>query len=445
MGAIMQIIQVIIALSILILVHEAGHFFFSKIFGIRVDKFFLFFDAGGVKILSTRSGWFAKLFPKAKEWETEYGIGWLPLGGYCKISGMIDESMDTEHLKNEPQDWEFRTKPAWQRLLVMSGGVMFNFIFAMILYTIFFASWGESYISNEDSCIYVNELAYDMGFRNGDHIISFDDYVPENFFMLQADMAREMARKATILRDNDTIDLYLDHNRIGEILNSPGMFALAVPFTVGSIADGSPNSEEDLKQGDRIIEIEGKETKFVQDAWPILEEYAGADVSALVLRGRDTVKSELQVDTAGRLGILLKMVEPKTKEYSLLSAIPAGIKKTFSSTGGYLKDLKLVVTPKTEAYKSVGSFIAIGQVFPKTWDWQIFISIAAMLSIMLGVMNLIPIPALDGGHIAFTLYEMISGRKPNDKFLIIMQIIGMILLFALLFLAFGNDIGRLMR
>ena len=445
MIALIKTLQVILALSVLILIHELGHFTFSKMFGIRVDKFFLFFDAGGRKLLSTKTGWFSKIFPGCKEWETEYGIGWLPLGGYCKIAGMVDESMDTEYLKNEPQPWEFRTKPAWQRLLVMAGGVLFNFIFAIIMYIALLAGWGESYIGNEGNCIYVNELAYEMGFRNGDHIISFDDYEPENFMMLQADLARQETEKAVVLRNGDTVTLYMDHNRIGDVLNTPGMFDLARPFVIHSVAEGSVNSGADLREGDRIIAIEGQSVPFVQDAWPLLEGYAGASVSADVKRAADTLSIDLQVDTTGRIGVSLTSPEVMTKEYSIVSAIPAGFKKTFSSIGGYLKDLKLVFTPSTEAYKSVGSFIAIGQVFPEAWDWYSFISIIAMLSIMLAVMNLLPIPALDGGHIVFTLYEMITGRKPSDNFLYVTQIIGMILIFGLMFLAFGNDIARLLR
>ena len=445
MIALIKTLQVILALSVLILIHELGHFTFSKMFGIRVDKFFLFFDAGGRKLLSTKTGWFSKIFPRCKEWETEYGIGWLPLGGYCKIAGMVDESMDTEYLKNEPQPWEFRTKPAWQRLLVMAGGVLFNFIFAIVMYIALLAGWGESYIGNEGNCIYVNELAYEMGFRNGDHIISFDDYEPENFMMLQADLARQETEKAVVLRNGDTVTLYMDHNRIGDVLNTPGMFDLARPFVIHSVAEGSVNSGADLREGDRIIAIEGQSVPFVQDAWPVLEGYAGASVSADVKRAADTLSIDLQVDTTGRIGVYLASPEVMTKEYSIVSAIPAGFKKTFSSIGGYLKDLKLVFTPSTEAYKSVGSFIAIGQVFPEAWDWYSFISIIAMLSIMLAVMNLLPIPALDGGHIVFTLYEMITGRKPSDNFLYVTQIIGMILIFGLMFLAFGNDIARLLR
>ena len=438
-------LQVILALSILILIHEFGHFIFAKMFGIRVDKFFLFFDAGGQKIFSTKSGWFTKICPKAADWDTEYGIGWLPLGGYCKISGMIDESMDTEHLKNEAQPWEFRSKPAWQRLLVMAGGVLFNFIFAIIMYISLLAGWGESYIRNEGNNIYVNDLAYEMGFRNGDHIISFDEYIPDNFAMLQADLARQTARKATVLRKGDTLDIYIDHRMIGEVLQSPGMFDLAREFVVQQVAEESPNASAGLQQEDRIVSINGEEVPYLQDAWKVLEAHKNEAVEASVIRNSDTLSMMLQVDSAGRIGVYLAAPEITTKEYSVAQAIPAGFKKTFSTIGEYLQDLKLVATPSTEAYKSVGSFIAIGQIFPSAWDWYSFLNIIALLSIMLGVMNLIPIPALDGGHIIFTIYEMITRRKPSDKFLYAAQMVGMLLIFALMFLAFGNDIGRLMR
>ena len=438
-------LQVILALSILILVHEFGHFLFAKIFGIRVDKFYLFFDAGDKRIFSTKSKWFTKICPKAAQWETEYGIGWLPLGGYCKIAGMVDESMDTEYLQNEPQPWEFRTKPAWQRLLVMAGGVLFNFIFAILMYTCILTKWGDSYISNEGNSIYVNELAYDMGFRNGDQILLFDDEKPENFGMLQADLARNGVKRVTVLRDNDTINIYIDQNMIGDVLQSPGMFGLAVPVVISEVSETSPNKDSDLRAGDKVISIGDADVEFLQDARPLLAELAGETTEISLLRGADTVRMDVQVDTAGTIGVMLERPNIKIKEYTFLSAIPGGCVKAYETIGGYIQDLRLVFTPSTEAYKSVGSFIAIGQVFPSAWDWYSFLNILALLSIMLGVMNLLPIPALDGGHIVFTIYEMITGRKPSDKFLYIMQIIGMILVFGLMFLAFGNDIARLLR
>ena len=445
MIVLIKTLQVILALSLLILIHEFGHFFFAKIFGIRVDKFYLFFDTGNFTLFSTKSKWFLKLCPKAEKWETEYGIGWLPLGGYCKIAGMIDESLDTEQLASEPQPWEFRTKPAWQRLFVMAGGVLMNFLLAICIYIGILAGWGESYISNEGNKIYVNELAYEMGFRNGDQILSFDNYKPENFATLQSVLARNNVSKATVLRQTDTVDLYIDHSRIGEVLQTPGMFDLALPFVISEVPESSVNYGEDLQPGDQIVSIGENPVEYVQDSRPLLQSLAGNESSVTIIRQNDTLVKDVKIDTAGHIGVLLQQPEIKTKEYSIVSAIPAGFKKTFSTIGGYLRDLKLVFTPSTEAYKSVGSFIAIGQIFPSSWNWFSFLNIVAMLSVMLGVMNLIPIPALDGGHIAFTLYEIITRRKPSDKFLMVTQIIGMILIFGLMILAFGNDIVRLFR
>jgi len=445
MIVLMKILQVILALSILIIIHESGHFTFAKLFGIRVDKFFLFFDIGGTKLFSTKGKWFTRIFPKAKDWETEYGIGWLPLGGYCKIRGMIDESLDLDSMKKDPQPWEFRTKKAWQRLLVMGGGVLYNFIFAIIVYIGIMAIWGSAYISNDGSQIYTNELGAELGFRNGDHIIRMDEYVPENFGMLQADLARRNVSKVTVLRDNDTVDLYIDRSKIGAVLNTPGVFDLAVPFVIDSVMSASANSAAGLRHDDRIIALDSIGTPFVQDSRKYLSLVRGKTVTATILRGSDTLSVPLQVDTAGRIGVFMQIPGVRTKEYSMASAVPAGFKLAFDTIGGYLRDLRLVFSPSTEAYKSVGSFIAIGQVFPATWDWYRFLNILALLSIMLGVMNLLPVPALDGGHIVFCLYEMITGRKPSDRFLEFAQIIGMALLLLLMVLAFGNDIARLVR
>ncbi len=445
MTALIKIIQVILALSVLIVFHELGHFTFARLFRIKVDKFFLFFDAGDFRLLSTKQGWFSRLFPKLKDAETEYGIGWLPLGGYCKINGMIDESMDTEFLKHEPEPWEFRTKPAWQRLLVMAGGVMYNFIFAILLYITILGIWGETYLSNEQSQIYVSELAYDMGFRNGDRILRLDDYVPDDFSTLQADLARRQVRQAIVLRGTDTLTIYLDQSRIPEILNTPNMFQVAVPFVVEEIPETSPNFGCGLVKGDRIVEVCGQSIRFVQESRDILSGHRGESVPIVALRGADSLALTMTVDTTGVAGIYAQIPGITKKDYGVAEAIPAGLKMTFTTIGGYLQDLKMVATPSTGAYKSVGSFVAIGQAFPSVWDWFSFLQMLAILSIMLGVMNLIPIPGLDGGHIIFTLYEILTGRKPSDKFLAIAQMIGFVLLLALMFLAFGNDIGRLMH
>ena len=445
MVVLMKILQVILALSVLIIIHEFGHFMFAKMFRIRVDKFFLFFDLKGIKLFSTKGKFFTKICPKAKDWETEYGIGWLPLGGYCKINGMIDESMDMETIKQDPKPWEFRTKPAWERLLVMIGGVLNNFIFAIIVYIAIMAIWGSSYIRNEGNAIYTNELGQEMGFRNGDRILKMDDYVPENFGMLQADLARRNVKEVTVLRGSDTVHIYIDKSMIGDVLNTPGLFDLAVPFIVDSVMTGSDNAFAGLLRDDRIIALDSVSTPFVQDSRKYMDTIKGEETVATVLRGSDTLEIPLQVDTSGRIGVYMQIPGISSKEYSVAEAIPAGFKLTFSTIGGYLKDLRLVATPSTEAYKSIGSFIAIGQAFPSNWDWFSFLNILALLSIMLAVMNLLPIPGLDGGHVVFTLYEMLTGRKPSDNFLIIAQIIGMALLVMLMILAFGNDIGRLMR
>ena len=445
MVVLIRILQVILALSVLILVHELGHFTFAKIFGIRVDKFFLFFDIGGVKLLSTKEGWFSRIFPGLKKAETEYGIGWLPLGGYCKIAGMIDESMDIDALKAEPQSWEFRTKPAWQRFFVMAGGVLFNFIFAIGMYAAILDIWGSGYLSNEENQIYASGLAYDMGFRTGDRILQFDDYVPENFNELQADLARRNVRQIKVLRGEDTLTLYMDRSRIPQILDTPSLFEIAVPFVVDTIPPQSPNRDSGIRRGDRIIALAGTPIRFVQDSREIMQELADTTLTASLLRGADTLEVPIRVDTAGRAVIYAQLPGVRTREYNTIEAIPAGFKLAFKTIGGYLQDLRLVATPSTGAYKSVGSFIAIGQIFPAAWDWYQFLQLLALLSIMLGVMNLLPIPALDGGHIVFVLYEMVSGRKPGERFMVAAQTVGMLLLFALMLFACGNDIGRLLR
>lgn len=442
----MQLLQIILALSILVLIHELGHFTFARIFGIRIDKFFLFFDAGGIKLFSTRSDWFVKLFPKAAEWETEYGIGWLPLGGYCKVCGMIDESMDTEHLENEPQPWEFRSKPAWQRLLVMVGGVLFNFILGILLYSFSLYKWGEAYMPAEGNSVYVYEgsLADKMGFESGDMILALDDKVPESFYMIQMDMARDMVGTVKVLRGNDTVNIYLNQKYISDLLNTQ-LFEPAIPFIVKDLTENSANLDSGLLPGDRIMAIDSTDIAFTQDAFPLLLEKAGQQINATILRDSLIFALPLNVDTNGNIGVYLHMPSIEKVEYTLMQSIPGGFKKTYDATIGQLKDIRLIAKPSTGAYKSVGSIIAITDAMPQQWNWPAFINILAMISIILGVMNLLPIPALDGGHIVFTLYEMITGRKPSDKFLYVMQLIGMVLIFALMFLAFGNDIARLIK
>ncbi len=433
MVTLIKTLQVILALSLLIFIHELGHFLWARIFRIKVEKFYLFFDIGGKALFRFRKG------------ETEFGIGWLPLGGYCKIAGMIDESLDTEALKNEPAPDEFRTRPAFQRFMVMAGGVLNNFIFAILAYIAIMGIWGQSYLSNRDAQIYVSDLAYEMGFRTGDRILSLDGYVPENFGMIQADIARRGVHKVSVLRDGDTVNVYIDHSMISEVLNSGPMFDLAVPFVIDSLQAEGPNPGAGLAHGDRVIAFNGIPFGFLQDARPILDNLRGQIITSTAVRGADTLDVPVQVDTAGRIGVSIVIPGIETRRYNLAEAVPAGLRLTWDTVSGYLKDLKLLVTPSSGAYKSVGSFIAIGQAFPSAWDWYRFVYILALLSIMLGVMNLIPIPGLDGGHILFIIYEMITGHKPGERFLYVAQLIGMALLVALMLLAFGNDIGRLIH
>ena len=439
MVVLIKILQLVLALSILVLIHEFGHFLFARIFKIRVEKFYLFFDP-----------WFSLFKYKPKNSDTEYGIGWLPLGGYCKISGMIDESMDKEAMAQEPQPWEYRSKPAWQRFFVIFGGVLFNFILAILIYTGIMFTWGEQYIKNSDvtTGIYASELAQEIGFRNGDRIISFEDVVPDKFNELQVDLIRTQAREAKVLRDGDTVTVTIDPAYIPTILNTPGMFNFGIPFEVLELPDSSINAASGLMPKDRLLAINGTDCDMFYEAQEVLSKFKGDSVVATVARGEEIMLLPLATDTMGRLQVnvnanLEDFYTITKKEYSLASAVPAGINKATTTVKNYFKELKLIFSPKTEAYKSVGSFITIGNIFPGSWDWHSFWSITAFLSVMLAVLNILPIPALDGGHLVFTIYEMITGRKPSDKFLEYAQTVGMILLFGLMILAFGNDIFRL--
>ena len=441
METILKIVQVILALSILILVHEFGHYFFARLFKIRVEKFYLFFDP-----------WFSVLKYKPKNSETEYGIGWLPLGGYCKIAGMIDESMDKEALKEEPKPWEFRSKPAWQRFFVMFGGVFFNFILAILVYSATLFTWGEEYLKNSDAVygVQCNDLAKEIGFRNGDKIISFDGNEVVKFHELQVILARNQAKSAMVIRGGEQVTVNIGEEYLPAILSTPGMFTLRVPFQILSVPDSSLNASAGLLAGDRIVAIDSTEAFIIQDVQSLLSQYAGGSADFSIKRGDSIIIKRLQIDGQGKLGIVLegdinKFFKVTTQDYSLARSIPAGFEKSIATIGNYFKELGLIFSPKTEAYKSVGSFISIGKIFPSTWQWDIFWNITAWLSIMLAVLNLLPIPALDGGHILFVIFEMITGRKPSDKFLEYAQIAGMFILFGIMFLAFGNDIYRLFK
>ncbi len=363
---------------------------------------------------------------------------------------MIDESMDKEAMAKEPQPWEYRSKPAWQRFFVIFGGVLFNFILAIVIYTGIMYTWGEQYIKNSDvtTGIYASQLAQEIGFCNGDRIISFDGIVPDKFNELQVDLIRTQAKEAKVLRNGDTVTVSIDPIYIPTILNTPGMFSYGIPFEVKEIPDTSLNASSGLMAKDRLLAINGNSCDMFYKAQEVLMGFKGDSIVATVARGNEIVLVPLLTDTLGRLQVsvnsnLEEFYTVTKKEYTLLSAIPAGINKAVATVTNYFKELKLIFSPKTEAYKSVGSFITIGKIFPGTWDWHSFWGITAFLSVMLAVLNILPIPALDGGHLVFTLYEMVTGRKPSDKFLEYAQMVGMVLLLGLMVLAFGNDIFRL--
>ncbi len=440
MEILLKILQVILALSILVLVHEFGHFFFARLFKIRVEKFYLFFDIG-----------FSVFKFKPKNSETEYGIGWLPLGGYCKISGMIDESMDKEAMSQEPKPWEFRSKPAWQRFIVMFGGVFFNFILAILIYAATLFTWGEEYLKTEDAIygVQCNNLALEMGFKHGDKIVSFNNEKVAKFHELQIELARNQATQAQVIRDGEEITVNIDQSYLAQVLKTPEMFTLRIPFQILEVPDTSLNAGT-LLPGDRIVSINMQEATTIQDIQPILTQNKGMTLPVSILRNGSLLEENIQINSDGLIGIVLdgtysKFFNVTTENYSLIASIPAGLNKATTTITNYFKELGLIFSPKTEAYKSVGSFIAIGKIFPSSWDWRIFWTLTAWLSIMLAVLNLLPIPALDGGHILFLIYEIITRKKPSDKFLEYAQIVGMFFLFGIMFLAFGNDIYRLFK
>lgn len=440
---ILKIVQAVVALSILIIVHEFGHFFFAKLFNIKVDKFFLFFDVRGIKILSTKEGWFAKIFPFLKNRETEYGIGWLPLGGYCKINGMIDESFDKNSCGTEPHPREFRAKNTVQRFLVLFGGVFFNFILAIVIYTSILGIWGEEIIKTSENKIYTNELSREIGFRDGDKILKLDDFVPEKFPDIQVRLIRNKVKKATVLRNGDTINIYIDHSRMADMLSRP-MFEIAIEAVVDSVSDFSANKNI-ISKGDKIVAVGDCKIQYLQDFKKEIVKFKGNRIPVSIERNNSIIKTDISIDSTGKAGFYFKGPEFEHKDYKGLEVIPAGLKMTYNSITGYLNDLKLIANPETGAYKSVGSFISIGNIFPGSWNWYGFLYILAMLSVMLGVMNLLPIPALDGGHIMFVLYEMITGKKPGEKVLVTAQMAGMIVLFAIMLFACGNDIIKILK
>lgn len=438
--------QFILSLSLLIVLHELGHFIPAKLFKTRVEKFYLFFDYK-VSIFKKKIG------------ETVYGIGWIPLGGYVKISGMIDESMDTEQMALPPQPWEFRSKPAWQRLIIMLGGVFVNFVLGIFIYIMLMWSYGEEYLPNEnvkDGVWVQDSLATNLGIQTGDKILTVDGDKIKNFSALTLEFVN--GNKFQIERNGEIIDKEIPTNFISQLMErgkDAGAFLYPrYPFAIGKISEDSPNLNSELKPKDVITSINGTPLKYYDEAEAVLANYKNQKVTATILRGSETKQINLKVTSEGKLGVAFSGVAFKDLEklgyyeladvtYSFSEAIPAGWNKSWKTLTDYVKQLKKIFNPSTGAYKGLGGFISIGSIFPDEFSAESFWNITAFLSIMLGFMNLLPIPALDGGHVVFTLWEMITGKKPGDKFLEYAQITGFIILIALLLFANGNDIFRL--
>ncbi len=439
MTVFVQIAQFLLSLSILVFLHEMGHFLFAKLFHTRVEKFYIFFNP-----------WFS-LFKK-KIGDTEYGVGWLPLGGYVKISGMIDESMDKEQMKLPPQPYEFRSKPAYQRLLIMIGGVLVNFLLALVIYSLILYTWGEQYLPTKNAKygIMCDPVAQDIGLRNGDKILSVDNREVLRFNSIFHDIVVDNARSIQVDRDGQKLDIPIGEEFIAPLLKSTYFITPRFPFFIDDYLKESPAKEAGILPGDQIVGINGKEVRFFDEFRDELSGMANQEITISVLRDNEELDYTLTTTADATIGVSAvvdaeRFFGLEKIQYSFLEAIPAGISKGFSRAISYVKQLKLIFTPKTRAYESLGGFIKIGSFFPKVWDWELFWEMTALLSIILAIMNLLPIPALDGGHVMFLLYEIVSGRKPGDKFMEYAQIAGMVILLMLLLYANGNDVVQLFR
>lgn len=434
--------QLILSLSILVVLHELGHFIPAKIFKCRVEKFYLFFDP-----------WFS-IFKK-KVGETEYGVGWLPLGGYVKISGMVDESMDKEQLKKAPESWEFRSKPAWQRLIIMIGGVTVNVLLAFFIYAMILFTWGETKLplsQMKDGIWCVDSVANELGLQNGDKILAVNDLPVTYFEDLNAELL--LGEKITLERNGQKQNVVIPVNFIEKIVEKGKRTALVlprVPALVAEVSDSTGAKLAGLKEKDQIIGIDDNVVRYFDEIKPLVGQREGDTVQIKVLRDEKELSLTTILGKNGAIGFFpmipgmddlkrMNVYAFEKKEYGFFASFPAGVKKSIEKLNFYIAQFKKILNPSTGAYKGIGGFKSMGSIFPKyEWNWEIFWNITAFFSIVLAFMNLLPIPALDGGHVIFTLYEMITGRKPSEKFLEYAQIVGMVLLFGLLIYANGND------
>lgn len=436
MDILIKIVQLFLCFTLLVGIHELGHFLMARLFGIRVEKFYIFFDP-----------WFS-LF-KFRRGGTEYGVGWLPLGGYVKIAGMIDESLDTEQMKQPVQPDEFRAKPAWQRFLVMIAGIVMNVLLAVVIYCGVCYAWGERYFSNEDA-VYgyaFNEPARSLGFEDGDRILAIDgreiddvSAIPMTLLLTESD------RTVSVERDGRRVDFTIPFRQLVDFRRTKGyeeMLMLRTPFRIDSIVSVSAR-EAGLLPGDEVVAFDGERCVEFSEYVRRLADRRSENAALTVVRGDSTLVLTVPVSDDGKIGVTVARHEYRlcTKEYTLWQSIPAGIRRTGRVIADYWEQLKLILQPKTQMYEELGGFIAIGSIFPSAWDWQDFWNKCAFISIILAVMNILPIPGLDGGHALFTLWEMITGRKPSDRFLEVAQYVGLAIILVLLVYANGNDIYR---
>jgi regulator of sigma E protease len=434
--------QLILSLSILVIMHEMGHYLPARWFKCRVEKFYLFFDP-----------WFS-LFKK-KIGDTVYGIGWLPLGGYVKISGMVDESMDKEQMKQPAQPWEFRSKPAWQRLIIMIGGVTVNVLLAFLIYAMILFVWGENKLpvaNIKDGIWCVDSISNQIGLQNGDKILSVNDKPVKYFEDLNAELI--LGEKIAVERNGERKDIVIPINFIGQIVEKGKRTAILmprIPALVGEVIDSSYSKKAGLAVRDRIIGVNGISVKYFDEIKPLLAGKENDTIQLKVLRDNKSVELTTVLNNTASIGFYpllpglddlrkMNIYEFESREYGFFASFPQGVKLAIKKLTSYVSQFKKILNPSTGAYKGLGGFRAMGSIFPKyEWNWEAFWNITAFFSIALAFMNLLPIPALDGGHVVFTLIEMITGRKPNEKFLEYAQIAGMVLLFGLIIFANAND------
>ena len=442
MGVMTMIAQLILSLSILVVLHEMGHFLPAKWFKTKVEKFYLFFD---VKFA---------LFKK-KIGETEYGIGWLPLGGYVKIAGMVDESMDLEQMKQPPQPWEFRSKPAWQRLIIMLGGVTVNFILGFLIFGMMLWVYGKEYLVNEklEHGIYVDSLGTDMGFMEGDKILAIGGTKPEEFspMNLRREIVLNNAREIIVFRNGGKMVLEVDPKYM-QILSSNDyknytVIGPRIPFSIAKVTEGSNAEKAGLKAGDKIISIDGKPLTFQHEVMNEFQQLKGKTVVLGYERDGTPYQSSVLIDETGKIGVALtsasEMGLTAREEYSLAKAIPAGFSEGFSFMGDWFKGIGRLFQGHVKAKDSLGGFISITKLFSTSWDWESFWRITGILSFILAIMNLLPIPALDGGHVMFLIWEVVTGKKPGDKFMEYATYVGFAIVLGLLIFANGLDVMRL--